>query len=82
MSKECNMCKLSYTPLLSSLIIFCEMLCYLNGNSLCVIKNDSFQRQNVLHIKQKVDQQNLGQHGEANLSQQYCTISNTVLLSL
>ena len=30
---KCNTCKLSYTPLLSGLIIFCEPLCYLNGNS-------------------------------------------------
>ena len=38
-------CKTSYAPLLSSLIIFCETLSYLNGNSLHVIENDSFQRQ-------------------------------------
>ena len=30
---KCNMCKLSYTPMHSSLIIFCELPCYLNGNS-------------------------------------------------
>ena len=42
---ECNTCKLSYAPLLSGLIIFCKSLCDLNGNSLCVIKNDTFHRQ-------------------------------------
>ena len=40
-----NACKMSYALLLSSLIIFCETLYYLNGNSLCVIENDSFQRE-------------------------------------
>ena len=44
-AEGCNACKTSYAPLLSSLIIFCETLCYLNGNSLYVIENDSFQRQ-------------------------------------
>ena len=42
-AKGYDACKMSYAPLLSSLIIFCETLCYLNGNSLRVIKNDSFQ---------------------------------------
>ena len=39
-----NTCKMAYAPFLLSLIIFCETLCNLNGNSLCVIENDSFQR--------------------------------------
>ena len=62
-----NMCTMSYAPLLSSLIIFCETLCYLNGNSQCAIENDSFQRKMCYTLlKQK-----LGQQGEANLIQQY-----------
>ena len=43
---------------------------------LCMIKNDSFQKINMLHVNQMVDQPkvgqpNVGQHREVNLSQQY-----------
>ena len=58
-----NMCKMSYAPLLSSLIIFCETLYYLNGNLLCVIENNSFQRKCVTHWLSK----KLGQQDKANL---------------
>ena len=52
-AKGCNMCKLSYAPLLSSLISFCETLCYLNGSSLYVIENDSFQRQKCYALNKR-----------------------------
>ena len=64
-----NVCKMSYAPLHSSLIIFHETLSYLTGNSLCVIQNNNFQRKMCYAlVKQK-----LGQQGEANLS------NNTVM---
>ena len=69
-----NACKMSYTPLLSSLIIFCETLCCLNGNSLCVIKNNSFQRKMCYAL----GKQKLGQQGEANLRQQYCNVNKSM----
>ena len=58
-----NTCKMSYALLLSSLIIFCETLCYLNGNSLCVIENDSSQRKMCYALVK----QRLGQQGKVNL---------------
>ena len=46
---------MSYAPLLSSLIIFCETLCYLNSNFTCMIENDIFQRKMCYTlVKQKL----------------------------
>ena len=72
--KGYNACKMSYAPLLSSLIIFCETLYYLNGNSLCVIKNDSIQRRMYYALVK----QRLGQQGEANLRHQYHSVNKSM----
>ena len=42
--KRYNMCKMSYAPSHSSLMIFCKTLCYPIGISQYMIENDSFQR--------------------------------------
>ena len=73
-AKGYNTCKMSYAPLLSGLIIFCETLCYLNSNSMCMIKTDSFQREMCYAlVKQK-----LGQQDEANLRQQHCNVKKSM----
>ena len=73
--KGYHTCKMPYAPLLSSLIIFCKTLCYLNGNFTMCDWKWYFSETNVLHVGQQIWP---CLQGQSQPKQQYCNVNKSM----